>query len=436
MTRVNALYVTFDGVLRPLGFSQVVRTVVGLARRGLNYALLSVERPVDLEKRDLREKVRSVLHSNGVPWTTIPAASMSSPRRAAQVATQGILQAALVVRRRHINLVHARGYHGALVAAALKRLLGLAYVFDARGYWIEERTGPNAWFSTAQSYAAGKFIEQLLFRSADAVVTLTQLQATDLASGLFGPPPRLLEVIPTCADYEAFFLRPSRPAKPDGGGCVPSAIQRRLSGKRVVAIVGALNRSYHVEETMALVKFAMKIDPTIHLLVLSEQFGDYEAALRSMDFTPDRYTLSAVDHTDMPEWLQWIDWGMLLLPETAAKRASMPTKLAEFFATGVRPMFFGCNSEAAHWVERAGSGYVLPSIGNEALRDAARFMSDSKVNHEQLHAARQVTSVHFGLASCVDRYAGLLGACVPGETDDVSRSRPADRANDTRGWAR
>jgi hypothetical protein len=409
----DVLYVSFDGVLQPLPFSQVVRVLAGLSRRGLRYHLVSVERAADLDRAELRRAVDDVLHPAGVAWTPVRReGSMGTARRAAYTLARVTTEAALIARREGIMVVHARGYQSAVVARAVKQLLGVAYVFDARGYWIEERSGPGGWFSSAGSYATGKFIEQGLFRAADAVVTLTDLQAADVASGLFGPPPRWLEVIPTCADYEAFTLSGSRPAKPAKSGCVPAQMQARLAESNVMGIVGALNGTYHVKETLALAKHATQMSPSAHLLVLSAQREEYEGALKAAGIAPERVTLASAQHWDMPDWLQWMDWGLLLVPETAANRAKMPTKLAEFFAAGVRPVFFGCNSDAARWVERAGSGAVLRSVDEGELRRAARTITGSPVDAGQLHAAREVTAPHFSLASGLDRYERLLRACL------------------------
>jgi Glycosyl transferase 4-like domain len=398
----DVLYITFDGVLQPLPFSQVVRVVAAIARRGWRYHLLSVERPADFENVGMRSVVEETLREANVDWTWVPAPSMGSSRLALEALGRVVAKALAIIRREGIALVHARGYQGAIVANALKRLRGIPYVFDARGYWIEERARPGEWFSTAGSYAMGKWTEQVLFRGAEAVVTLTTLQALDVAAGLFGPPPRVLEVIPTCADYDEFSLRASRPAKPErerdgeiAGRPVPDAIRSRLAGKVVIGVVGALNNTYFVDETLALARKATERSPAAHLLVLSSQRAQYAAALEAIGVPRERYTLAAPTHWEMPGWLQWIDWGMLLVPEMAANRAKMPTKLAEFFATGIRPVFFGCNSDVAHWVRRAGSGHVL-----------------SALDEAELDAAREITAPHFSLTSGVERYHRLLATCL------------------------
>src|SRR5690606_31353385 len=108
-----------------------------------------------------------------------------------------------------------------------------------------------------------------------------------------------------------------------------------------------------------------------------------------------------------------IDWGLLLLKETPAKRASMPTKLGEFFASGVRPIQHGCNPDVRAWVERSGLGLVLEDLSDASLDAAADVIATSSpVTPEEREAVRRVTRPHFGLAEAIERYAALLTRVV------------------------
>jgi hypothetical protein len=176
----------------------------------------------------------------------------------------------------------------------------------------------------------------------------------------------------------------------------------------VLGIVGALNRSYLPEATLTLVKRACELRPDFHLLVLTQQRTEYETLLTAHGISPHRFTIASARHEDMPSWLVWIDWGLLLLADTIAKRGSMPTKLAEFFAAGVRPLAYGCNSEMTDWVRRGGSGIVLDAVSEPALCAAAFDLSRAMGNIEVCRRAREVTEPHFSLASAVDRYCRLL----------------------------
>ncbi len=404
----SLLYVSFDGVLQPLGFSQVVRVIVALARHGFPYHLLSVERTRDIEDRANVEHVRSTLSRFGVGWTAIGVDLNGSAARSAEAFARMSASVLRIVRRSRIALVHARGYQSALVAEAAKRLTDIPYLFDARGCWIEERP---EWFSTPSSYAAGKFVERHLYRDAKAVVTLTALHAREVVDGAFGrrDATRVI-VVPTCADYHEFGISSSRPAKPSSSTVVPLDIQRRLRDKNVIAIVGSLNRSYATDSALRLAGFACEASDTAHLLVLTQQREAYVDALSHTGMSPDRFTVASARHDEMPQWVHWIDWGILLLPDLAAKRGSMPTKLAEFFAAGVRPIVHGCNVEMMKWVRRAGSGFVLDSIDDSCVRMAAKRVVDTAPDAETIARARDITAPHFGLQAGVERYATLLRA--------------------------
>jgi len=400
------LYVTFDGVLQPLAFSQVVRVVVALARRGFVYHLLSVERTQDLADRAKVAGVERRLADAGIRWTIVGVDLVRSARRSAEAFARCVAAGHTIARNHEIVLTHARGYQGAAVANVIRRITTIPYLFDARGFWIDEKTD---WFSNAAAYAAGKVAERCLYADARAVVTLTELHARDVVDGAFGTKDaRVVVTIPTCADYDEFQVAPERPIQSAGSGGVPPEVQCRLAGRIVLGIVGALNRSYLPEATLSLVKHACELRQDFHLLVLTQQRTEYEALLTAHGLTAESFTVASAKHEDMPTWLAWVDWGLLVLADTIAKRGSMPTKLAEFFAAGVRPLAYGCNSEMTDWVRRAGSGIVLDAVTEPALRAAALDLSSATDDIEARRHAREVTRPHFSLASGVDRYLRLL----------------------------
>ncbi|HMI85788.1 MAG TPA: glycosyltransferase, partial [Polyangiaceae bacterium] len=326
--------------------------------------------------------------------------------RSGSALTRATGRALSIAMHERISLVHARGYQACAVAQTVRRLVGVPYLFDARGCWIEERMD---WFARSVPYALGKFVERGLYRDAGAVVTLTQLHASDVIDGAFGKRDAASVVaIPTCADYDEFTIAGDRLPKPTGNSVVPANVQRRLHGRIVLGIVGALNRSYLSNQAVLLVKHVCDLLPRAHLLVLTHQQQEYANLVATCGVPGDRATLVSVQHEDMPQWLSWIDWGLLLLSDTIAKRGSMPTKLAEFFAAGVRPVAYGCNSEMTTWVRRARSGVVLDTVEDGDLVKAARYIADSTSNIEDLRYARQMSAPHFSLSSGVERYGSLL----------------------------
>ncbi len=84
------------------------------------------------------------------------------------------------------------------------------------------------------------------------------------------------------------------------------------------------------------------------------------------------------------------------------------TKLAEFLASGVRPIQYGCNSEVGYWVERTGSGIRLPNLDESSLKAAAQSITETQEDHATLIRARDTALAHFGLDAAIANYAGII----------------------------
>lgn len=395
------VYLSIEGILGHIGFSQVFRVVEGLAQRGVPYALVTLEREKDLQDHRRLTAIEARAKRSGIDWAWAVYREGGTVAAVAEnLGRLGALAARQLLRHRG-RLLHARGYHGGVVALGLKSMLRPRWIFDARGYWVDERLEERRWFTTPRRLDGARRVERRLFGTSDAVVTLTQLQADDVLGGEFGQPKGPVVVIPTCADFEEF-----RPRAPDTLSLIPPAERERLAGKPVVGVVGSLNRAYLGRETARLAAEVLRRRLDAHLLVLSAQRDEWMAALVAEGAPLERVVVTRADHEAMPQWLSLLSWALLLLaPESRAKRGAMPTKLAEFFATGVRVCAHGCNREVTDWVERSGGGLVLSRTDDEALSSAAARICS--VDGPDL-AARELTRAHFSLQSGLDRYVSLV----------------------------
>jgi glycosyltransferase involved in cell wall biosynthesis len=397
------LYLSVDGLLEPLGFSQVVRVIEGVAARGWRYEVISLEKQKDLANQARVRDVELRLAKAHIRWTRLEwneAGGASAAASNLSVLTSSALRR---VRQGGVDALHARSYVAAAAAHAVWLTTKTRFVFDTRAYWIDERLEDGKWFTTPVRLGFARGLEHQLFANAAGVVTLTELQANDVRSGLFGPAgARPIVCIPTCADYDDFARRPL-----EGCPSIPQDLRDGLDGKRVLGVIGSLNRSYCVDETLALARKVLERDANAQVLVLSGQGEAWAQAAARVGVPSARLLIRRANHDDMPQWLSLIDWGLLLLvPSSKAKRASMPTKLAEFFAAGVRPVQAGCNDEVSDWVRRAGSGLSLASLDEASLGKAADFIV-SRHSNAELERARALTFEHFSLEHGIRRYDEL-----------------------------
>lgn len=386
------LYITFTGLASPLGFSQVVRPVCALAERGFRYRILSLESEVDPGDDAFHRRVRAKLDAHGVAWDALP----YGPDRVANVRA-AVTRALTLPRPR---LVHARSYLSGLAALALRVTRRVPYLFDTRGYWVDERLDNETWFTNEPALSAARAAERRLYRNASAIVMLTDVAASDVRHHVFGrwtgAPVRC---IPTCVDYDEFAFRV--------GADLPEEA-KPLQDRLVLGHVGSINHAYRIDEMLSITRRVLERREDARFLCLTRQQDEMRAHVERAGIDPARVTVRSVPHDRVAAWLRVMDWGFVLREDTFANRAAMPTKLGEFFATGVRPIAWGGNDDVRRWVQRAGSGLALAELDEETLEATATEVATSEADPATLGRARERTHAHFSLARGVDAYASLL----------------------------
>lgn len=387
----HVVYVTFDGIMEPLGESQVVRFVEGInSVTDVNFTIVSLEKGNDLQDSIRRNALRTRLLEQGIEWEPEPyrGGSLGVCGNLAQM----VQLVGQITENQGIDLLHARSYLPALVCETIQAAYDVPVIFDFRGYWIDERIEEGRWFTNPLSIEAGRGIERHLFQNASAIVSLTRTAAEDIQNGRFGYVHAPIVVIPTCVDTNRFNLEQRKVPRPTV-----------LEGKNVIGWVGSMNASYLVDESLELTRWILEEDPNAFFLALTQQVADLRERALGVGVPESRMMIESVHHSEVPRWLGWMDWGLLLLRENTAKRGSMPTKLGEFLASGVRPIYHSCNQDMAGLMEESGSGIQVDL--SLPLRDVAlELVRGDKISSNK--GWRRVQN-RLSLSAGVDSYSRL-----------------------------
>lgn len=382
-----------DGLGTSLGQAQVLAVSERLQALGWQCTILSLE-PVDVPEETL-DRIKERTGALGIHWQhrRYRTGSSGALRNAQSMASM------IWGARGGTDLYLCRSYVGAFFPCVADLIDGAPYVFDTRGYWVDEKIEAGRWFQDPATRAIARGVERELYKRATGVVCLTELAARDVRDGRFGR--RHSEersiCIPTCVDYDKFELKRAEP---------PNEF---LAAGPVIGYVGSLNPSYEFRKSLQLAALILKRHPQAKFLALTNQVSEMSALSDEYGLPSARRLIRSVDHDRIHRWLPWIDFGLMLLVEpNQAKRASMPTKLAEFLATGVAPLAHGANPEVTHWVERAGSGFALGDLSEGSLQRAAEFVTQSVRDEAGLARARLVAKDHFSLDSGARRYDALF----------------------------
>ncbi len=318
-TEGGVLYVTYDGLLEPLGQSQVLAYLEKLAPQWPIH-VLSFEKPKDLEDAPRLEAMRRRVAKANIGWTPLRYhKSPTVPATAFDVA-QGMVFALSLATRRRFEIVHARSYIGALIALPVTRLTGAKLLFDIRGFWADERVDGGLWPKGGALYRLVKKLESLLIANADHMVTLTHASVRELqkwpAFAKHRPP---LTVIPTCADLERFSPAPAPAREP-----------------LVFGYVGSIGTWYLFDETIEFFLALSRRRPDARMLVVNRNDNERARELFARHgVEPDRVEIIACDHREVPRQIARMHAAGAVIKPSYSKISSAPTKLAEYLGCGV-----------------------------------------------------------------------------------------------------
>ena len=258
----QALYVSYDGALEPLGESQVVNY---LTRLSVNYriTLISFEKPEDLSDHTRVIAMEQRFHASGINW--IPLRYHKSPPVFSTIfdVVCGALTAWRVCQQGTIRIVHARGYVAALVALFVRRGGASRFLFDMRGFWVDEKVEAGHWRAHGFLYRLGEWWERRFFERADAIVSLTKAGVQALpALGYDIPDTVPTVVIPTCVDLQRF-----KPIKKDPDLIGPLGLQ----GKLVIGCVGTMSNWYMRNEMLRYLAYLSKSIESLRVLIVTRE---------------------------------------------------------------------------------------------------------------------------------------------------------------------
>ncbi len=390
----GALYVSYDGVLEPLGAAQVVPYTEGLARRGFHVDVLSFEKPTDLDDARRREARSHRFASSGITWRCL-----RYHRRPTLPAT--LLDVALGAReivrwaqaRRGAKILHLRGYVSGLMGLLSRHLHGAKLLFDTRSFMVDERIESGMWAPGSAVVRLARMAERRLLAGADAVAVVSRAGAHTLPRARRDAVPARVRVIPPCADLDAF-----RPV-PDS-----AALKAELGLAAGLAIVhsGALSTWYLAPYTFQVgAEFARRSGGTFVVLTRELEFAhSLNEKLRAGAL------VRSLEHSEMPHWLGAFDAGLAVVRPNRAKRGSMPVKLGEYLACGLAVAATGSVGDVAEHL--SGSPVALPfDPASESPSEIAIRLLKAAAHPNRATVARALAERLYSLERAVEAYAAL-----------------------------
>ncbi len=392
---MSVLYISYDGMLEPLGQSQVLAYLERLAQDG-EIHLLSFEKARDWNDVAARERIAQRIRTAGIHWHP-----RRYHKRLTVVATTwdiliGTLSALWLGWRHRPRIMHARSDVAMLMAWLAAPLTGARLLWDMRGFWADERVDGGIWKRGGRLYRTARWFERRFLRSADHVVTITQAaeRAMQADPSLPRPLPPIT-VIPTCADLERF--RP-QPAQAKEGF--------------VFGYVGSVGTRYEFDAALACFRALQELRPDARWLIVNRNDHAYvRERLRAGGIAEDCVEIKSAAHADVPAEMARMDAAVCFCTPTASAAGVALTKLGELLGCGVPCIANAGVGDMPEVLAGERVGVVVASLDADALRDGAqrllRLVADPDAAARCVAAARRHYSLDLGVDSYRAVYARL-----------------------------
>jgi glycosyltransferase involved in cell wall biosynthesis len=394
------LYLTRNGLLEPLGQSQIWPYLRGLSRDH-RITLISFEKPADCVDPSAMLRMRSQYVSHDMRWIPLHFRSQPRPWAPALAITQLALVALCQWRhRRRPQLVHARSYVPAAIALLLHRLIGVAFIFDMRALWPEELITAGHLQRGSLLHGALLWLERRCLREASAVVSLTHAAVGYLQEQYPGElSGKRIAVIPTCADLQRFKMAEPAPAAPLVIGCIGTV----LSGWFLIEWLRAFFDAVARVDSCARFELISR-DPPEAIL----------SALQPATSWADRLWIKAASPVEMPAIVQRHTASVMFYAGGATSELGRsPTRMAEVLGCG-RPVVANPGVGDVEQVIRQHRVGVLATGASPAEMDACvaemlALLKDPDLATRCRRTAEQLFSLDSGTASYRQLYAEILG---------------------------
>lgn len=407
--RVRVLYISYDGLLEPLGQSQILPYLDWLSSPQLRLFLLTFEKRQTRETNREREALGKRLAQRGILWT--PLRYHKTPTIAASLydILVGVVVGAIISRRHKVQIVHARSYVPAFIALVLKVVLGVKFLFDMRGFWADERVDGKLWKAGGALYYTAKAFERLYLKQADAVVTLTEAARKEIETFEYLKCRTLrVAVIPTCVDLDRFQMQEQAGAPYENS---------RLEERLTLVYSGSVGTWYALDEMAAFFSVMKKRVSNAHFLILTPSPRRLvEQIVRKYAVDGRDTSIQSLPYQRVAGWIALSDVGIIFSRPSWANRARCPTKLAEFLACGVPVIVSRGIGDTAALIEKERVGIVVEEFSEaayeEALAGLRRLLSEAGVRKRCRQVAERYFSLEKGVLRYHEVYQGLTEVCL------------------------
>ena len=401
----RVLYISYDGLLDPLGQSQIIPYIQNIAKNNSIYKVISFEKSNRFAEYD--NDKRKIYNINDLSWKPLIFSERFGIFGKLIDLAKMFSVSIFYILSNNLDTVHARGHPSALTALIIKKVLlfkKIKFIFDFRGLWADERVEKGGWDLTKKihflQYKIFKNLEKLMLKNATSTVVLTNKLKRCL-NKIAGTDLKKVYVIPCCADYDFFIPEDHSENK---------ATRQSLNipiESFVIGYVGSIGNMYNIDLFYKLIEIAQNEIENCYGLVMTNDINLANEKLKqtlSSNLQQKIINIS-VKRQDVPKYFNVMNVSTIFLNDSYSRLGTSPTKFAESLALGIPVICSENIGDLKEHVKLFEGGYIINISQDKALGELTKRLH--KLKYVDAQKLREKSRKIYSLDSAVKIYNQL-----------------------------
>lgn len=386
----------------PLGQSQVLPYICGLSKMGFEFDLISFEKP---DKFSLHQTlIEKICSEHNINWHPIRYTKNPPVLSTIYDLFKMKSKANKLHQQKKFDAVHCRSYLSAIVGRSLKLKYKLPFIFDMRGFWVDERVEGKIWNLNNPVfkfiYRFFKNLEVKLFGDADYIISLTNA-AIPAINRIRGENKNNISVIPCCVDDTHFDYTSIQRAK---------TFQQKTDlgfdkDDFILTYLGSISTWYMPDKMLDFFQVLKSKKANAKFLFITQENPQLiQEIANSKNINLSDLVFKSANRTELPTLLSISNATVYFITPSFSKIASSPTKKAELLCMGIPTVCNDGVGDTSKIMEANKSGFVCRNYNEAEYSSAVEFIINAANDPDEKSRLRAIGQKGFSLASGIEKY--------------------------------
>ncbi len=386
-------FITYDGILEPIGDSQVLSYLKYISK-DYSIKLLSYEKKNDLKNIKNLNTKKNYLKKLNVEWKILKYHDYLSFISTLHNIVNGYIDNSIDLIKKKINIFHIRGPLPGLLIIPFLYFCNIKFIFDMRGFWADEKVDRLGWAKNGFVYKFFKKIEKILLVKSNSVVCLTKDSKTILINN-YKIDKNKITTIPTCVDLDYYKFKKKK-------------YQKNIN----FCHLGSLESAYNVEKVIIFFNSLLKINNKINIFFYTNQNPQkLNYLIKKYNIPKKNYTIENLDKRKLISKLQYIDIGIFCCNKNFSIKGSYPTKIGEFLACGIPIICNNFNKEVFDLIVKNKIGIINEFKDQNysiVLKKIKKMINSKKINSISRKICEEKLSIEKGTEKFLRIYKNII----------------------------